>query len=37
MNELGASARVKAVKLFSINEIAFQYEEKLLEIYKQLS
>jgi glycosyltransferase involved in cell wall biosynthesis len=37
MNKLGASARVKAVKLFSINEIAFQYEEKLLEIYKQLS
>jgi glycosyltransferase involved in cell wall biosynthesis len=37
MNELGASARLKAVKLFSINEIAFQYEEKLLEIYKQLS
>jgi len=37
MNEFGASARLKAVKLFSINEIAFQYEEKLLEIYKQLS
>jgi glycosyltransferase involved in cell wall biosynthesis len=37
MNELGASARLKAVKLFSINEIGFQYEEKLLEIYKQLS
>jgi glycosyltransferase involved in cell wall biosynthesis len=37
MNELGASARLKAVKLFSINEIAFKYEEKLLEIYNQLS
>jgi glycosyltransferase involved in cell wall biosynthesis len=37
MNKLGASARLKAVKLFSINEIAFQYEGKLLEIYKQLS
>jgi glycosyltransferase involved in cell wall biosynthesis len=37
MNEFGASARLKAVKLFSINEIAIKYEEKLLEIYKQLS